>query len=309
VSLVLEGTLSDVGLADLLRLVARESRSGCLRVTLDGSTYRFALRAGRVVAATCGDGAEPCPVEDSILALVRHRRGAFRLEPARPEEPVSDEPGVHAEALAERGDMELVRLAERMVPLGGEEGHPRRDRFPSSKQMDALDAHARALYALVNGERTLVELIVRSRLDPLVALDALDQLMTESLVKVASAAEVRRPRMAVPSGPLRDWIAAALPASLLLAWLALSGPVSAPQPVGPFEIRPDPLSAARAAHELELLRAAVEAHRFAEGRWPEQLGALVERGYVPGTALTDLRGRPYYYAVRDDEFVLLAPER
>jgi hypothetical protein len=202
-----------------------------------------------------------------------------------------------------------VRLAERMAALGGEEGHPRRDRFPSSKQMDALDARTRAVYALVNGERTLVELIVRSRLDPLAALDALDRLMAESLVKVASAAEVARPRLSVPSGPLRDWIAAALPAALLLAWLALSGPLSAARAVGPFEIRHDPLAAARAAHELERLRAAVEAHRFAEGHWPEALRKLVERGYVPGTALTDPSGRPYYYAVRDDDFVLLAPER
>ena len=60
---------------------------------------------------------------------------------------------------------------------------------------------------------------------------------------------------------------------------------------------------------MERLRAAVEAHRFAEGRWPERLESLVDRGYLPATALTDEQGRPYYYANRDDDFVLLAPER
>ena len=60
---------------------------------------------------------------------------------------------------------------------------------------------------------------------------------------------------------------------------------------------------------VEELRAAVEAHRFAEGRWPARLGELASRGYVPDDALTDAKGRPYYYAAREDGFVLLAPER
>ena len=80
-------------------------------------------------------------------------------------------------------------------------------------------------------------------------------------------------------------------------------------PSDPFRIHHDPWAAARAEQELERLRAVLEAHRFAEGRWPEHLQALVERGYVAQATLTDSQGRPYYYATQDDQFVLLAPER
>ena len=45
-SLVLEGTLVDVGLCDLLRLIARERRSGGLRVTVDGTVWRLPSTTG-----------------------------------------------------------------------------------------------------------------------------------------------------------------------------------------------------------------------------------------------------------------------
>jgi len=308
-SLVLEGTLSDVGLADLLRLIARESRSGCLRVTIDGVSWLFDLDDGYVLSATRNEAGEPTGIEPTLLMLVRYRRGAFRLEPTCSQEREDDGPGVHAEALAGLGDMEVMRLVERVDQAGGESAIPRRGSFPSSKQMDAMDAQARAVYALVNGERALTEVIVRSRLDPLDVLDAIDRLVEASLLKPIEAWEASRPYVPAATGPLRDWIATALPVTMLLLWLGLSGPLSKPERLDPFAIRHDSLAAAQAAHEVERLRAAVEAHRFAEGHWPARLQSLVERGYLPDAALTDERGRPYYYAVRDDDFVLLAPER
>ena len=81
-SLVLEGTLSDVGLCDLLRLIARERRSGALRVTIDGATYGFALAEGKLLTVRCDEGDARPLLEPTVLMLARHRRGAFRLEPA-----------------------------------------------------------------------------------------------------------------------------------------------------------------------------------------------------------------------------------
>jgi hypothetical protein len=316
-SMVVEGTLTDVGLCDLLRLIAREKRSGALRVTIDGTGYAFALDDGQLTGVRCEDATEHPAVEPTILMLVRHRRGAFRLEPPRADDPEGegDVPvtGVHAEVLAGVGEMELMRLIDRLEAAGGEGSHPVRDVFPTPEQMDRLDADARAVFALVNGERNLAELIVRSRLDPLRALDAFASLATASLVRLVVPGKV--PTRRVPpivgraAGAWRDWVAAALPLAMLFIWLVLPGGSPGPAATDPFVIAQDPLAAARAAHEVERLRAAVDAHRFAEGRFPEKLQALVQGGYLPAAALTDEHGRPYYYAKRGDEFVLLAPER
>jgi len=315
-SLALEGTLADVGLCDLLRLIAREKRSGALLVTIDGQGYRFALDDGQVTGVRCDDGPERLAVEPTILLLVRHRRGAFRLEPPRADDPggEGDVPtvGIHAEVLAGAGEMELVRLAERFDRAGGEDSHPARDAFPKPRQLEALEPDVRAVFALVNGERTLGELVIRSRLDPLRVLDALVVLASESLVKRPAKGPrpslQMRPFVDRAAGAWRDWIAATLPLAVLFVWLLLSGG-SDGAGSDPFVIHRDPLAAARAAHEVERLRVAVEAHRFVEGRFPERLQTLVQAGYVPASALTDARGRPYYYARRGDEFVLLAPER
>ena len=53
----------------------------------------------------------------------------------------------------------------------------------------------------------------------------------------------------------------------------------------------------------EHIRAELEAHRFAHGRYPEHLELLAQ-------SAPSLAGEPlgdYYYAVRGDEVVLLAP--
>ena len=278
---------------------------------------------------------------------MRHRRGAFRLEPRRAESPEVDRQaavaGIQAEVLASAGEAELERLADRLRAAGGEGSRPARHGFPAAGQLESLEPDARAVFALVDGERTLSELVVRSRLDPLDVLDALAALAAGSLIRLAAPEQAAPPalghaaspalaraaspargveaRRRGPSVAWRDGISASLPLALLLGWLALSGtafPTRSALPFGsgtgvrgpdPFRIHDDALAAARAARERERLRAALEAHRFAEGRLPERLAMLAQRGYVPPAALTDEHGRPYYYARRGDAFVLLAPER
>jgi hypothetical protein len=414
-SLTLEGTLSDVGLCDLLHLVAREKRTGTLCVTLDGAGWQFALHHGAIHGVRCDDGRDEPEIEATILSLVRHRRGTFRLDPPGADDPDGEGEvpvaGVQAEVLAAAGEAELAKLRERIEALGGERALLDRDRFPTPELLESLDADQREVFSYVNGERLLDDVMVRSGFDPLIVLDAIDVLVEASLVKVeappplpveepaasdaspleppvetepapgsptapevsptapevsptapevppaaARASEDAEPDGALasdadddldaaleepgtpswaseptalapepasvarsqPRGPSalgralgawRDYVATVLPIVLLFVWLGVSGAGQASAPRDPFAIRHDPLAAARAAHEVERLRAALEAHRFAEGTWPERLQTLVQRGYVPMAALTDSRGRPYYYAKRDDGFVLLAPER
>jgi hypothetical protein len=62
-----------------------------------------------------------------------------------------------------------------------------------------------------------------------------------------------------------------------------------------------------AESETELLRQLVELHFFETGAYPERLEAVSERASEADRSLTPARLADYYYAVRDDEVVLLAP--
>jgi len=325
VSLVLEGTLEDVGLVELLRLVARECRSGELRVTVDDRTWRLALASGRVVGGLLEDAAagtaEPLDPARAIGTLVRHRRGAFRLAPdpgangagATDADGAAGE-GEGAESLARRGEMALLDLSERLAAVGGELCEPRRDRFPTPKQMESLGPAERAVYGLVNGERDLGEILVRTRLDPAVALDALDVLVGLSLVAVPGPrdidAVVEDGRAAARSGSdWRDWLASALPLVVLLGLVGLVHRAPTEPAPDPFAIERAPLAEAHAVFAKRRVRTALDAFRAAEGHWPARLEELAERGYLPGSALAAAHGRAYYYAHRDGRIVLLAPER
>jgi len=316
-SLVLEGTLADVGLCDLLRLIARERRSGALHVTIDGCRFHFTLDDGRLTGVRGDEVPEPSALEPTIRMLVRYRRGAFRLEPSGAGdldgEVDASAVGIDAELLAAAGEEELARMEARLAQAGGEGAKPARDAFPKPKQLEALAADSRAVFALVNGERSFAELFARSRLDPLRVLDALDALVAESLVRRPAVRPGEAPApdrsVALASGAWRNGLAAILPVGMLFVFLAFSGGSSASGGSDPFAIPRDPLAAARAAREVERLRGALQAHHFVEGHFPERLRTLVQAGYLPVSALTDARGRPYYYARRGDEFVLLAPER
>lgn len=84
-----------------------------------------------------------------------------------------------------------------------------------------------------------------------------------------------------------------------------------------FSVRKDSLKTAEIQLETLLLRNAVEAYRYAaplrgknqvRNEFPAKLEQLVEQGYVTQDALTGPNGAPYYYVIRGDNFVLLAPE-
>jgi hypothetical protein len=63
------------------------------------------------------------------------------------------------------------------------------------------------------------------------------------------------------------------------------------------------------AHAARRARHAVEAWRFAEGRWPSDLREVATSRLLPDGALATSPGRPYYYFERDEGVLLLAPPR
>jgi hypothetical protein len=106
-------------------------------------------------------------------------------------------------------------------------------------------------------------------------------------------------------------LAATLPL-LLLAGLAAFAVLREPAPpaaAAAFELRREPLAQVRAAYLARGARHALEAHRFAAGGWPASLAQLERSGFAPPGRLAGPAAPPYYFAVRKDGAVLLAPER
>ncbi|TFG95873.1 MAG: hypothetical protein E4H11_04315 [Myxococcales bacterium] len=107
-------------------------------------------------------------------------------------------------------------------------------------------------------------------------------------------------------GAARKLVATLVPMALLVlvAAAALLGRGSGAPPPG-FPILRSPIAELRGEYAARGLRHAVEAFRFETGEWPLSLDALADSR----ARMAEAGGRPYYYALRSDGAVLLAPER
>jgi len=172
-------------------------------------------------------------------------------------------------------------------------------------------ATSEKIFGLLDGRSDVRRVIDRSRLGTFDAVRALAELRHAGLAAVV-ASPAPQPgwelESAVRRAPVgaRTLLATATPLALLLfaAVAALLGRGAGAPPPG-FPILRSPIAEARAEHATRGMRRALEALRFETGDWPRSLDALVDpRGPMAATG-----GRPYYYALRSDGAVLLAPER
>jgi hypothetical protein len=252
---------------------------------------------------------------ETFFAILRWRSGAFdfRAQPVAHARPVESLLG------AEQILMDGLRMldewqsfapeipSERMVFLpAGDLLAWRETAGPSAVPVGALER----VFHLLDGHADVRQVIDRSRLGTFDAVRALAELRRAGLVALAEptrgargeAPARRRPGL----GGVRAVLATVLPLLLLAlaAGAALLARIAPPAPPG-FPIVRSPLAAARTQHETRGVRHALEAARFATGRWPDSLDALA----AADRPMAADGGAPYYYMRRDDGAVLLAPER
>jgi hypothetical protein len=253
---------------------------------------------------------------ETFFAILRWRSGAFdfRAQPVAHARPVESLLG------AEQILMDGLRMldewqsfapeipSERMVFLPvGDLVAWRETAGPSAVPVGALER----VFHLLDGHSDVRRVIDRSRLGTFDAVRALAELRRAGLLALAEPARGAdrgeapgRSRSGLAG--VRAALATALPLLLLLfaAGAALLGRIAPPAPPG-FPIVRSPLAAARAQHAARGVRHALEAERFATGRWPDSLDAIAsaERPMAADG------GAPYYYLRRGDGAVLLAPER
>ncbi len=215
---LLEGSLRELALADVLQLLELGRRSGTLRVRDEarGLAGEVVLADGAIGGARLGarEAAHDADVQAMVCALLDVRLGRFAFVPA-PEEGAPAHgaaahgpparrrlrvEGVLVEA-ARRAD-EWARLAD-LVPhaeavpvlVAGDDGAPL-----------ALDARAWALLAEVDGARDVVALAAALGRDPLALAGELAELARLGLVSCAAGAVTPPAPDAhrVPSAPIRS---------------------------------------------------------------------------------------------------------
>jgi len=170
---------------------------------------------------------------------------------------------------------------------------------------------AERIFELLDGRSDVRRIIDRSRLGTFDAVRALVELQRAGLA-VSVAGPVPEPGRAaeaparISSGAARALVATVAPMVLLLlaAAFALFGRGVGVGPPG-LPILRQPIAQARAEQAARGLRHAIEAVRFETGEWPRSLDALGGDGDPMAAA----GGHPYYYALRSDGALLLAPER
>lgn len=173
---------------------------------------------------------------------------------------------------------------------------------------------AERIYALVDGRIPARRIVDLSLLGTFDAMRMLAELRRAQVIEPLDDDAVRRlqslpvRRLLMDRAEAASWIAGLVPLLLLGALLVFS-PGGAAPPAPRFALERAPVEGLRSAYATLRARHALEAHRFAEGRWPERLEELEGNSLLAQGALTPSGGRPYYYVQRESGALLLAPER
>jgi hypothetical protein len=170
------------------------------------------------------------------------------------------------------------------------------------------------VFRLIDGRLPNRRVVDLSRLGSFDATRAISLLRAAGVIAPADPSrlrkQLRRPRPRVlPRADARRWVATLLPLAMLAAVVVSIGLGQRMEPrVGAFAIPPAELDLVREDYATMRVQHAVEEFRFASGRWPAHLRELAERGILAPAELASREGQPYYYAVRAEGAVLLAPE-
>ena len=289
------------------------------QIERDGISLRQCLLAAGDLGADELEDILDLVTRDTIFELLRWKGGSFHFEAYSLEhsrDPIRLMP-------AEQILMDGLRMVDEWSTLDADAvdgtgvfertGHF--DAYRSASPDAGPDAMARAerLFLLIDGRQTTRRIVDLSRLGTFEGTRILSNLRRAGLISPVAADTVANARQRFRSlsdlnmpSPLSGLLGA-LPI-VLLAVLAAGvwlNPAAAPVP--PRSALP-PASAASETFELRRLRNAVEAYRFAQGRWPASLAELDAFSDPADRSMAPSGGHEYYYAHRGETFLVLAPE-
>ena len=185
----------------------------------------------------------------------------------------------------------------------------------NQRELRCLPQQADKIFQLVDGRLTLRRVIDLSRLGVFEATRAIVELTDAGLIAPVETAKGRPAGGSAASarsiGQIASSVAsAALPLVILASMIVFMSHHARTRSGGgdvfPIE-RPD-IEEVQANFEKRRLRHAIEANRFLVGEWPSGLDAPDATGLLGRDSLAPGSSAPYYYAVRENQIILLTPE-
>ncbi len=171
-----------------------------------------------------------------------------------------------------------------------------------------VTSHEFDVLRLVDGRRTVDEIILASPHGEFDTCKALYTMLTRGLVREASMAEQARAyaRPTAETSELRrgvPWLFL-----FLVPVLAVSQLLAPRNPLNPLMGPPPHLvehvEVSRSRARMSAVWDTIHAYAFLIGSYPDTLAELVRSGALPARMLTDPWGRPYRYVVRDRSLLL-----
>jgi hypothetical protein len=179
--MALTGSLREVEPADVFQLISMSRKTGVLTVATAQARSQVYFQGGRPVHATgeAGNGAE------AVYNLLTRSEGDFSFEPAAIDCPVTITSDMETLMLEGMRRVDHISLLKDDLPAGDVvlrmESNAPANGEESCESADLTES-ARALLALVDGERTLAELVRASGLSAIDAHEALHQLISHKRV-------------------------------------------------------------------------------------------------------------------------------
>jgi hypothetical protein len=174
--------------------------------------------------------------------------------------------------------------------------------------------HAERVLQLIDGRLSVRRVIDLSRIGTFEATRTLAELRQAGVIDLASPRKpaARRSQRRIRPAQILPALRAALASVLPLVALGLMG-FSALSQISPASHLAGSPIPGRFDHqfgrrfEVQLVRSLIEAHFFETGAYPIALEEISDEAIRESRSLTKSRLDDYYYEVRDDEVVLLAP--
>jgi hypothetical protein len=167
-------------------------------------------------------------------------------------------------------------------------------------QLDDDDA---SVLILIDGKKTIDEILEESSTDEVETLDILEKLFALGVVSITEKQAL--PGRMMASSPVRS---AAVAVGILIAAIALRLFVFAPSPSGENHTYTLRASAADFvdSREIQNLHFALDAYRQLKGTYPRGLGELVAAGLLVESQIQDRHGDTYSYrqVAAEDRYVL-----
>lgn len=167
----------------------------------------------------------------------------------------------------------------------------------------ALEDPDKKVLMLVNGNRSIDEIVELSEFEEVETLDCLERLFALGIIAIVEAE--REPELAKPRlAHLRPWILAiAIIGISTLIRLA----VGSTYPQASMKNLTQPLVRFVEERRIDHISFALETYRLARGTYPDSLQVLVKEGLLSENEIQSLRGSPFTYwqSSSGDTYVLL----